>query len=71
MPRNIRLALVVLWGVCWMFYSPTTLQPDEPDVNWESELINVNSGNSFYDIYNPDQFRRPLSPFSQPWDFRK
>ena len=49
MPWNIRPALVVLWGVCWMFYSsPTTLQLDEFNANRESELSNINSGNSFY-----------------------
>ena len=49
MPWNIRSALVVLWGVCWMFYSPpTALQLDEFNANWESELSNINSGNSFY-----------------------
>jgi hypothetical protein len=49
MPWNVRPALVVLWGVCWMFYSrPTTPRPDESHAIWESELLNITSGNSFY-----------------------
>ena len=49
MPWNVRPALVVLWGVCWMFYSrPTTPQPGESHPIWGSGLPSINSDNSFY-----------------------
>ena len=49
MPWNVRPALVVLWGVCWMFYSrPTTPQPGESHAIRGSRLPSINSDNSFY-----------------------
>jgi hypothetical protein len=57
MPWNIRPALFVLWGVCWMFYTPpTTPQPDQSHAIWYSEPLNINPGkyshvNSFYNHF--------------------
>jgi ankyrin repeat protein len=40
MPWSIWPALVVLWGVCWMFYcSPSTSQPDESSVTLQNGLL--------------------------------
>ena len=54
MPWNIRPALFVIWGVCWMFYnSPTTSQPDQSSTIPYNELPDIDlskysHGNSFY-----------------------
>jgi ankyrin repeat protein len=45
MPWNIRPALFVLWGVCWMFYTPpATPQPDQSHAIWYSEPLSINPG---------------------------
>ncbi|KAF2869239.1 Alpha/Beta hydrolase protein [Massariosphaeria phaeospora] len=59
MPWNIWPALVVLWGVCWMFYTPpTTPRPGEPFAPFQSENFDL-----LPDTTNPD-----LS-FIGLWDF--
>jgi ankyrin repeat protein len=57
MPWNARPALVVLWGVCWMFYSrQTTPQPDQSYVTQYSELPDIGPGKSSHG----NSFRGPF-----------
>jgi hypothetical protein len=46
MPWNIRPCLVVLWGVCWMFYDSFYEQ-------WEKELTNARGSSTFYPCHCP------------------
>ncbi|PVH69246.1 hypothetical protein DL98DRAFT_522298 [Cadophora sp. DSE1049] len=48
MPWNVRPALVVLWGVCWMFYPPQASQLDD----YTDENLDYNAG-----LYLDDPFR--------------
>jgi hypothetical protein len=48
MPWNIWPALVVLWGVCWMFYTPlVTPQPDDASIylDVDFDLLDVDLPN--------------------------
>ena len=36
-PWNIKTALLVLWGVCWMFYDNGRIAPENPDALGTSE----------------------------------
>lgn len=44
MPWNIRPALIVLWGVCWMLYSSSTIsqQDEEACVSRMAETLDIN-----------------------------
>ncbi|KAI9715384.1 MAG: hypothetical protein M1812_006029 [Candelaria pacifica] len=38
-PWNIKPSLVVLWGVCWMFYEKESKSPIRADICWDSEAF--------------------------------
>jgi hypothetical protein len=42
MPWNIWPSLVVLWGVCWMFYTPSSHQEDTPEqISFNDEYLTL------------------------------
>ncbi|KAF2792109.1 hypothetical protein K505DRAFT_308235 [Melanomma pulvis-pyrius CBS 109.77] len=64
MPWDIRPALLVLWGVCWMFYPPSsTPQQDEYDTVQGVGLLNTYSDFS-NEAHGPTQSQ----PFSDCFD---
>ncbi|KAF2258140.1 hypothetical protein CC78DRAFT_587500 [Lojkania enalia] len=70
MPWTIRSSLVVLWGVCWMFYnSPPATETDQSKAIWAAEPPTVSLDDSFYDKYDPAQYQSILDALDTPFDF--
>ena len=72
-PWNVKTSLMVLWGVCWMFYGSVELNStfDTSPDDWLNQRIAINEDydpydESFLDGY-VSQYGKPNCTFSVSW----